>query len=159
MVTVDLRPSRQLALVLALAHAAAAGVCLLPDMPLPVRSALLLGVAASCVHAVRGRALLRAANSVIGLKMEEGGRLWMRTAGEGWSAATLLDSTFVNPRLTVVSVATGGRHRAHHAVILTDSMAAEDFRTLRVWLRWRGTPGSQQTRARVSRSDSALRDR
>ena len=138
MVTIDLRPSRQLALVLALAYAAAAGASLLPGLPLPAGGALLLGLAASCVHAVRGRALLRAASSVIGLKMEEDGRLWVRTAGEGWSSATLLDSTFVNPWLTVVSVATRGRHRAHHAVILTDSMAAEDFRKLRVWLRWRG---------------------
>ena len=138
MVTIDLRPSRQLALVLGLAHTAAAGTCLLPELPLPVCSALLVGLAASCVHSVRGRALLLAAGSVTGLKMEQGGRLWVRTAGEGWSTATLLDSTFVNPWLTVVSVATGGRRRAHHAVILTDSMAAEDFRKLRVWLRWRG---------------------
>jgi toxin CptA len=138
MVTIDLRPSRQLALVLALAHAAAAGACLLPGLPLPIGSALLLGLAVSCAHAVRGRALLRTASSVVGLKMEDGGRLWVRTTGEDWSPATLLDSTFVNPWLTVVSVTTRGRHRAHHAVILTDSMTAEDFRMLRVWLRWRG---------------------
>ena len=138
MVTINIRPSRQLALVLGFAHTTAAGACMLADLPLPVCSALLVGVAVSCVYAVRGRALLRAASSVIGLQIEEGGRVWVRTVGEGWSAATLLDSTFVNPWLTVVSVATRGRHRAHHAVILTDSMAAEDFRKLRVWLRWRG---------------------
>jgi toxin CptA len=139
MATINLRPSRQLAFVLSLAHTAAAGACLLPDLPPAAGAALVVGLAASCVCAVRGRALLHAADSILALQLEEGGNLWVRTAGEGWSAATLHDSTFVNPWLTVLSVTTGTSRRARHAVILADSVSAEDFRKLRVWLRWRNT--------------------
>lgn len=147
MATINLRPSRQLALVLGLAHTAAAGACLLPDLPPPVGAALVVGLAASCVCAVRSRALLYAADSIIALRFEEGGKLWVRTAGEGWSAATLHDSTFVNPWFTVLSVATGTSRSARHAVILTDSVNAENFRKLRVWLRWDAAGGEGPARA------------
>ena len=134
---INLRPSRRLAVVLSLAHVAAAGACLLPALPMLVCGALVTAVAASCLHAVRGRALLRAADSIIALQVEEGGRLWVQTAGEGWCAATLHDSTFVYPWLTVFGAQMDRHYFPRHAVILADSVDAEDFRKLRVWLRWR----------------------
>lgn len=134
---INLHPSRQLAVVMGLAHAAAAGACLLSELPMFVCGVLVAGAAASFLHAVRGRVLLRAADSIIALQVEEGGRLWVRTAGEGWCAATLHDSTFVHPWLTVLSVQTHARYFPRHAVIVADGVDAEDFRRLRVWLRWR----------------------
>lgn len=57
--------------------------------------------------------------------------------------ARLLADSHVSPWLVVMRYRLPGQRRTRRRVILPDSLAAEDFRRLRVWLRWRGqAPGA-----------------
>lgn len=137
MLKISLHSSLQLTVLVGLAHAGAAVVCLVVDVPGLARLLILLGIAASCVHALRGPALLRAMGSITALELKEGGELSIQTRRGDWCAATLLGSSFVGPYLTVLSLKIEKSPFARHAVIMPDSLNAEDFRKLRVWLRWR----------------------
>lgn len=137
MLKIEIHPSRHLAILLGIAHTAAAGISLVVDMPTPARLLLMLGIAASFVHALYGPALLRAGGSIIAVELGEGGKLSVRTRRGGWHAATLRDSSFVASYLAVLNLKLEKAYFAHHVVIMPDSMDAEDFRRLRVWLRWR----------------------
>jgi toxin CptA len=137
MVRIDLHSSRQLIILIGLAHAGAAAVSLVVELPGAAQLLLVLGIAASFVNALRGPALLRAVSSITALELGEDGKLSIQTRQGDWCAATLLESSFVGPYLTVLSLKTEKSRFAHHAVIMADSLNAEDFRKLRVWLRWR----------------------
>jgi toxin CptA len=48
-----------------------------------------------------------------------------------------LGTTYVTPYLTVLNLRGHGERGARHVTLLPDSLHAEDFRKLRVWLRWK----------------------
>jgi len=139
MLKLAIRPSRQLALLLGLAHAAAAGACLVVAMPVFLKIVLVLVVGASCGRALYGPALLRSPRAIVALEISEGGALLFQTRRGDWEKGTLLDSSFVAPYLTVLNLKSEGGRFARHVVILPDSVAADEFRRLRVWLRWHKT--------------------
>ena len=139
MLKVALRPSRQLALLLGLAHAAAAGACLVAPTPVWLKVILVLAVGGSCGRALYGPALLRSPESIVALEISEGGALSFQRRRGDWEEGTLLDSSFVAPYLTVLNLKSEGSRFAHHVVIMPDSVAADEFRRLRVWLRWHKT--------------------
>ena len=58
-----------------------------------------------------------------------------------WSPATVLRSSFVLPWLVVLHLRLEGRRLMLPVVLLPDSMGNDDFRRLRVWLRWSGAAG------------------
>ena len=71
----------------------------------------------------------------IELRTEQDGTLLIK-AGDEWQPVSLLPSTMVTPWLTVLHL----RHvdnRRTHIVILPDSLCQDDYRRLRVWLRWK----------------------
>ncbi|MGQ0522707.1 MAG: protein YgfX [Betaproteobacteria bacterium] len=137
MVRIYLHSSRHLMILIGLAHGGAAAVALVVDLPGVAQLLIMLSIAASCVNALRGPALLRAVSSITALELGEDGKLSIQTRQGDWCAATLLESSFVGPYLTVLSLRTEKSRFAHHAVIMADSLNGEDFRKLRVWLRWR----------------------
>jgi toxin CptA len=56
-----------------------------------------------------------------------------------WLDGTLGENHFVSPALVVVELqAPPGRRKT--LVLARDSLPADDFRRLRVWLRWRRSP-------------------
>ena len=60
-----------------------------------------------------------------------------RARGGEWQPCEILDSTYVTAFLTVVNLRVAQGRRIRSVVILPDCMAADDYRRLRVWLRWR----------------------
>ena len=139
MVTITIGPSRQLALLLTLAHMRAAASALSVDISIWLKAALVLAVAGSLLHALNGSALRRSGRAIVALEIGEGAAASFKTRCGDWHKAVLLDSSFVAPYLTVLNLRTGLSRLAHHVVIMPDSVSAEDFRRLRVWLRWRKT--------------------
>ena len=137
MFKIAIYPSHRLALLLILAHAAAAGVCVAADMPVALKVVFLLLIGASCGYALCGPALLRNQEAIVALEITDGGALSFQTRRGEWYRGTLLDSSFVAPYLAVLNLKTDEARLARHVVIMADSLAAEEFRRLRVWLRWR----------------------
>jgi toxin CptA len=133
---IALRPSRNLAWLLGLAHLAAAGAVAVLELPLWLAIALVLSLAAHGVTQVARLALLRGADSVVAVEAGRASGVPFRQRDGAWHEGRLVGSSYVAPGLTVLNLKLAGARRLRHVVILPDAVDAEDFRRLRVWLRW-----------------------
>jgi toxin CptA len=163
LLTVRLKPSVRLAIILGIAHFAAIG--LLWPLSLPVAAKLAGGaiLASSLILYLRHHIAQRSPRSVLGFELTDDMTCILETK-EGNIACAILGSTFVAPYLTVLElkplesqeegIGSSGagqkgsrgwrgwwRNRKKHAprslVILPDAIDAEAFRQLRVLLRWK----------------------
>lgn len=126
---VTLAPSRVLRVLLWLLHGLAAVAVLIADLPPLWQAGLLLALGGSLLwHA-------RQTTPPLVLRGKADGSL-ERRSDDTWLRVELSASSTVLPRLTVLHIKEQGSRR--HLVILPDSLPAEDFRRLRVWLRWLG---------------------
>jgi toxin CptA len=132
-----IRPSRRLALGLCLAHAVAAGAGVVATMAVVPKVFLLLVVGLSCARSVYGPALLRSRSAIVALDVRDDGALSFQTRRGEWHECTLLGSSFVAPYLTVLNLKSEGSRHTNRVVIMPDSATPEEFRRLRIWLRWR----------------------
>ncbi len=127
---VSLRPSRHLLVVQVVAHLAAVGAVLAAMLPYWLAMLLLLLIGASLARA-------RRASLVATLVLHGDGRL-ETTGADGTSReVSVHPHTLVLPFLVVLLYRQDGRLRS--LTLLADSLAADDFRQLRLWLRWRST--------------------
>jgi toxin CptA len=133
----ELKPSRWLAGTLALGHglagyAAWTGLSSWARVPLLVVLLASLGVSLA-------RALLRFRGQAISLELQEDGRASIKDRSGIWQEGRLGENHFVSPALVVVDLQTPSGRRKR-LVLAPDSLPADDFRRLRVWLRWRRSP-------------------
>lgn len=126
--SVSLKPSRRLLLIQSLAHVVAAGAVFAATLPPWLAAALLLSIGASLVR-------VRRTERVEALVLRGDGRLETVGAGGTANEAAVHPHTLVLPFLVVLLYRQQGRLRS--LTLLADSLAAEDFRQLRLWLRWR----------------------
>lgn len=91
----------------------------------------------SFVFYLRRDALLAAANSIVAVEFGEDRGCKAKLRSEARVECTLLDSTFVTSYLTILNMKMNESRTVRHTVILSDSLSAEEFRRLRVWLRWK----------------------
>jgi len=86
---------------------------------------------------VAGLAWRRLAPGVSAIRLEQAGQIFLAaTANSEFVEADLLAGATVHPWLTVIHLKTADQ-RKHLLIVAVDSMKAEDFRRLRVFLRWR----------------------
>jgi len=128
--SISLRPSRHLLLIQSLAHLAAAGAVLLANLPAGVAALLLLLVGASLAR-VRSRL------AVAALLLRGDGSFETVGVDGTASEAVVHAHTLVLSFLIVLLYRQQGRLRS--LTLLGDSLPAEDFRQVRLWLRWRST--------------------
>jgi len=134
----DLKPSHRLAGLLVAAHGlalAAAWVSLAGWARYLAAAAILV----SLVHSV-ARVLHRVGASTVSLELREDGRASWRNRDGRWHEGKLGRNHFVSAALVVLELEPGGRGRKW-IVFMQDSTSPEDFRRLRVWLRWRRSAG------------------
>ena len=137
---ITLRPSRILTAILVLAHGAAIAMVALAGMPFWLELIAIAALVASLVFDVRQTALLHAPDAVITLEIASDDKLSIQTRRSEWIECEVLDSTYVTSFLTILNLKGIDSGRNTRAVILPDSLDAEDFRKLRVWLRWKREP-------------------
>jgi hypothetical protein len=125
---ISLKPSRRLLLILSLAHLVAAGAVLASRLHPWAAALLLLLVGASLARQ-------RAQPQVAALILRGDGSMETVGADGTASAAAVHAHTLVLSSLVVLLYRQQGRLRA--LTLLGDSLAEEDFRQLRLWLRWR----------------------
>jgi toxin CptA len=134
----DIRPSSLLAGALVLAHGlalAAAWISLNGWAQYLVWGAIL----ASLAHA-----LLRAMHPALSLELHEDGRASWRNRDGTWHEGRLGSSHFVSAALAVLELEPTGRQRKR-VILAADSVSSEDFRRLKVWLRWRRSPAQAKS--------------
>jgi len=129
-ISVRIKPSRRLLLIQSIAHVAAVGAVLASTVPSWLAVVLLIMIGASL-------ACLRRTSPVAGLVLSSDGRLQIVGADGTASEAVVHPHTLVLSFLVVLLCRQEGRLRM--LTLLADSLATEDFRQLRLWLRWRST--------------------
>ncbi|MCE9571244.1 MAG: hypothetical protein K8R10_14775 [Rhodocyclales bacterium] len=145
LLSISLKPSRRLLLIQSLAHIVAATSVLASAVPSWLAAFLLLLIGFSLAHVARSR-------PAAGLVLRGDGHL--ATVGADGTAmeADVHPHTLVFSFLIVLLYRQGGRLRS--MTLLTDSLGAEDFRQLRLWLRWRSVaanPAGADSRAQSLR--------
>jgi toxin CptA len=128
--SVSIKPSQRLLVIQSLAHLAAAGAVLAANLAAWQAAIFLLLIGASLA---RMRRPLRVASLVLG----GDGAIAIVGADGTASEAVVHPHTMVLSFLVVLLYRSQGRLRS--LTLLGDSLAAEDFRQLRLWLRWRST--------------------
>ena len=136
MLRVSLKPSILLSAILCAVHVAGVAILFTLEASASFRVAAVAVIALSLGRSMWLHALLRAQQSVIALTIEDQERCTLQTRSGAILPARILGSTYVTSSLTVISAKPTGAHRSRHVLLLKDSIASEDFRRLRVILRW-----------------------
>lgn len=127
-------PSRRLARTVLVMHLLAVLAIGLADLEAWIQMALIGVVLASLVT--------HRPNQAVRLQCGDDGALALHDGAE-WHVVTLRADTFVSPHLTVLRHVEEGARRPRSTLILGDSLPADDYRRLRVWLKWRAKPASR----------------
>lgn len=133
---IPIGPSTRLAALLCAVHFAAAGAVWAAPLPLWLQAAASLAVAASLVFAIAQGAALHAAGAAVALEIGDGDEIALHTRRGERLECRVLGSSFVSAHLTVLNLKPLAGGRAHHVVLMADSMDEQELRRLRVWLRW-----------------------
>ncbi len=134
MIPISLKPSISLAAILATAHLGA--IFLVFVLPISVRLPLVMLLAFSMAYSILRYALIKLPESIVSLKLEEKSCTYSMRGGSEKNCA-FHGSTYVSPYLTVLNLKEEGRRLMKSVVILPDAIDREEFRQLRVWLRWK----------------------
>ena len=136
MVRASLKPSRLLVAGFAAVHLGAAAILIPIDLALELKIAVAAAVTTSLCHSVWRYALLRSSRSIVGVEIvdQENGALCTRDGD--WDPAKILGTTYVTPSLTVINARRADERLALNVLLTTDNVKAEDFRRIRVLLRW-----------------------
>ena len=130
-----LQPSRYLAATLMVAHGAALAALFPLAFPAWAKTALVFVILFSLWYHLRRDAWLSAPSSSKALMLESEQVVLTTHGGEPLAGQVLRDS-MVTPLITVLNILPQGARFARSVVILPDSLDAESFRQLRVWLKW-----------------------
>lgn len=82
-------------------------------------------------------ALLRSPRSIVVIEIGDDGKLAFLTLDGKWQSAKLRQSSFVSSWLTILNLKPENSRWLRHVIIMADSMPEEEFRRLRIWLRWK----------------------
>ena len=135
-IKLDLKPSWPLAMLFS---GVALGACVvLVYLPLDYRLKLAMvavTIIAGIYHTLQD-ALLMTPRSIIRLTLNSKGKFHLVCRNGVETAVSILPSSLVMPYLTVLNLDSGKRFSGRSLVITPDRVDKEDFRRLRVWLRW-----------------------
>ena len=140
--SIRLRPSVRLAVLLGAAHAAGALGFWLAPIPRPLAAGATAVVGVSLVRALRRHALRISADALIELELRDDGSAAACSHAGGWADYRVDGSSFVSSALTIVNLRVPGSARLCSALVTRDNVDAEAFRRLRVWLGWRSRAGN-----------------
>jgi toxin CptA len=136
MLRVQFKPSRYIAAVLTAAHAVAAATMLPLDLPIAGKLALVVLVVASLAHAILQHALLWSRRALTALELRDKGEVAVQTRDGEWHDARILGTSYVSPTLSAINLRVADARLARHILIVPDNCDPEQFRRLRVYLRW-----------------------
>ncbi|MBK7542123.1 MAG: hypothetical protein IPP10_11470 [Candidatus Competibacteraceae bacterium] len=136
-VTVELRPSRLLAVALGIAHVAAGVAVFLADVPVWVRLGSSAAVGSSLAWAGFRHGWNRGRDFIARVELLDG--RWRLETRAGAAYRADLSGGYAHPGIVILNFRLeNGRRRS--LALLPDSADAESLRRLRVWLRiWRDT--------------------
>lgn len=139
-----LRPSPRLAAILVAAHLAALGLLITLTVAFWMLALAAAVLALSAVISVSRHAWLRGRRSVLVLEFSNREQVHVRLRDGSAHGGRILGSSTVGAALTVLNIQLDDQRFPVYAVIMNDSLDPEDFRRLRVWLRWGPHPQADE---------------
>jgi toxin CptA len=144
--TLNLQPSRRLALLLVAAHGGTLASATMIDLPIGFKLLVMVGIVLSLLFALFK---MHGSRQVIQLTLRSDGLLEVRRQNEqsGQSESARLrvhPHSMVTSFLTVLLLEQGKRLEA--LTLLPDALNSEDFRCLRLWLRWKALTAESPSR-------------
>ena len=155
MLRVVLKPSRYLLCAFTTAHTTAAVLVLPLQLPASLKATIWLLIAASLVHSLLRHALLRTPNAVIAARIHNSQEATLTLRIGAQYPAQILGTTYVSPFLTVLNARAAGERFPRHMLLTSDNMDPDDYRRLRVILRW--SRGRIASAARAKSADGVVR--
>ena len=139
---VELKPSRRLAALLGIAHGAALLLLTTLSLPLWVIGLIAFLLLWSAVQTISRHARLHGANAVTALELADREQLQLRTVDGVWHRGRLLGSSTISAWIVLLNIRLD-RGSTLHVAIPGDGISEDDFRHLRVWLRWGPRPAGE----------------
>lgn len=130
-VTLTLQPSRRLALLLLAVHSGVLGLLAAVTISFWIKLLLLPAILFSAWRVLKS---IWRRQRIIRLTLRADGRLDYLRLNAAIGEARIHPHTTVTPQLTVLLLSS--ERRIEPLVLLPDSLDAEEFRQLRLWLRW-----------------------
>lgn len=131
------KPSYWLATILSLAHLAAAGLLWSLELPLGIMVIAVAALVFSLIYYLRLDALLSANDAVAFFELSDEMQCTLTARSGESTVCSILGNTFVASYLIVLNLKPTGKFLMRSVVILPDGIDVEEFRQLRVWLRWK----------------------
>lgn len=131
------KPSYRLATILILAHLAAAGLLWSVVLPFDIMVITAVALVFSLIYYLRKDALLSANDSVAFFELSDEMQCTLTARSGELMVCSILDNTFVASYLIILNLKPAGKFLMRSVVILPDGIDVEEFRQLRVWLRWK----------------------
>ncbi len=135
--TIHLKPSWQLAIMFSCAHVACIIIILLLDGSILLKTGGILLLTLSVIYYISLYALLLLPNTIVSLYLSDHCNCMTQTRSGQQQYWRIQGSSFVTSYLTVLSLRSNESVVDRSIVILPDSIDTEQFRQLRVWLRWK----------------------
>ena len=127
-----LKPSRQMAISFIFLHGLSLLAIFLYSSPVVIKTLLACLVLVHGVHSYRYYAALQSVKSVQGVELNTRGE-WLLHEVNGHHKAKLLADSFITQYLIVLNFKTQ-RFLKSHVLLMRDSVSAEEWRKLRVYL-------------------------
>jgi toxin CptA len=140
-IQLDFKPSIALTLIICIMGLGAGVILILPALVWQIKLLLGLGILAASAYAVCRYGLLLLPWSCVALNVNSHNELTLVLGNGDLLQVQVCRDSVVTPYLTVVhckgkDAPLLARLLTTHLVILPDMLDAEDYRQLRVWLRW-----------------------
>ena len=133
---IELRPSRQLAVILGGAHLGAVLALAMLPAALWLQAGAIALLLLNAAYTIRRHAWRRGRTAVTALHFTDREQLRVRLHDGIWHTGRMLGSSTVSVLCTVLNIRLTDHRFPLHTVIMNDCIDIEDFRRLRVWLRW-----------------------
>lgn len=136
MVRLTVHASRKLTIAFLAVHGATAALTWPLQTVVVVKLVVWCFMAASLAHALARHALLRTKNAIVVVVLRDSvdATVVLRD-GSSWKAQ-VLGTTYVSAELTVLHLRVDGFRFAQHVLLVRDNVHVNDYRRLRVLLRW-----------------------
>jgi toxin CptA len=132
---IRLRRSYWLLATLITIHLGALVIALTMPLSPAIRAGIAIAVLTSLAHTGWQHFLRRNRHAVLGLKITRDG-LKVESHGGEWTTVEILASSFVSPWLTVLNLHLPQQRLPTYVVLLPDMLGPDEFRRLRIWLKW-----------------------
>jgi len=110
---------------------------MLVSVPLWAKIAATVALLVHLPVVLRQHALLLAPGAAVAIETGSDNKISVQTRSSEWREYDVLGNTYVMPYLTVLNLRQNESGAIKRVALLPDSLHAEDFRKLRVWLRWK----------------------